>query len=150
MIEIERASLEDLLAAVDLFERYRGFYRCVAARAEAERFLRERLAQGDSTIFLARDRAQAGEAVGFMQLYPLFSSTAMKKLWLLNDLFVAESHRRRGVGESLIQAALELARSTGARGIFLETEATNAQAQALYTRMGLTKNENHFYGLDLR
>ena len=149
MIDVVRATPSDIAQVTSLFEKYRAFYRCAPAPGEAERFLTERLENGDSTIFLARAAGETGSpALGFTQLYPLFSSTAMKRLWLLNDLFVEESHRRRGIGERLIAAGIELARTTKARGLFLETEATNTRAQGLYEKMGFQRNGNYFYGLD--
>ena len=51
----------------------------------AENFLKERLENQDSEIFVAEEN---GILTGFTQLYPLFSSTRMKRYWLLNDLFV--------------------------------------------------------------
>jgi ribosomal protein S18 acetylase RimI-like enzyme len=149
MIKIERASTRDLTEVVDLFEKYRAFYHREPARGDAERFIGERLANGDSAIYLARDGGERARAVGLMQLYPLFSSTAMKRLWLLNDLYVEASHRRRGVARQLIGAAEELCRATGARGFFLETEATNTRAQALYESVGMSRIPSYFYGVDV-
>lgn len=150
MITIERASSEHLREVVPLFEKYRAFYRCDPAQERAESFLRERLEKGESVIFVARDVASApAKAVGFVQLYPLFSSTAMKRLWLLNDLFVEESQRGVGIGERLIVAGTELARSTQARGLFLETEPSNQRAHRLYEKMGFELVGNLFYGLEL-
>ena len=48
-----------------------------------------------------------------------------------------------------MEAGVKLARETDARGLFLETEPSNAAAQALYERMGFSRNSNFFYGLDL-
>jgi len=154
MIAIERAGTTDLDELVGLFEKYRAFYRCEPSTDGAQRFLGARLEQGDSVVFLARDRSEpeasaVGRAVGFTQLYPLFSSTAMKRLWLLNDLYVEDSHRRKGVARQLIASAAELCRSTGARGFLLETEATNARAQALYESVGMKRVTSFFYALDV-
>ena len=149
MIAIERATEQDLVDVVGLFEKYRAFYGRDAAPEAAQHFIAERLESGDSTIFLARDSAEDRRAVGLMQLYPLFSSTALKRLWLLNDLYVEESHRRKGVARELIASAVALCRSTGARGFFLETEATNARAQALYESVGMKRVTSFFYALDV-
>ena len=64
----------------------------------AENFLKERLENQDSEIFVAEEN---GILTGFTQLYPLFfSSTRMKRYWLLNDLFVNENHRGKGHSKS--------------------------------------------------
>ena len=56
--------------------------------------------------------------MGFVQLYPLFSSTARRprRLWLLNDLYVAPEARQGGVGRALMRRARRLAEETGAAG----------------------------------
>ena len=38
-----------------------------------------------------------GTGVGFVQLYPTFTSIGAKRAWVLNDLFVVPEARRRGV-----------------------------------------------------
>ena len=74
--------------------------------------------------------------LGFAQLYPSFSSTSMKRLWILNDLFVAPAHRRGGVGRALLAAAEDFARATVAKGLVLATQKTNPTAKALYEARG--------------
>jgi GNAT superfamily N-acetyltransferase len=54
----------------------------------------------------------------------------------LNDLFVAEDARRRGVGAQLLRAARDHALRTGAARLALSTAVTNTKAQALYERDG--------------
>ncbi|HMF43647.1 MAG TPA: GNAT family N-acetyltransferase, partial [Polyangia bacterium] len=99
----------------------------------ARQFLRERLQALDSVILVAeREKRLAG----FVQLYPSFSSVSMKRLWILNDLFVAPEHRRGGVGAALLAAAEHFAREDGSKGLVLATQKTNATAKALYERCG--------------
>lgn len=64
--------LADLADLVPLFSAYLDFYEVPAPEEQVRAFLAERLRQGDSTLFLARD-AEA-RALGFVQLYPLFAS----------------------------------------------------------------------------
>jgi len=73
---------------------------------------------------------------GFTQLYPLFSSTRMKRYWLLNDLFVNENHRGKGHSKALIEKAKELCIATNACGILLETDKTNEIGNQLYPNCG--------------
>ena len=94
----------------------------------ARRFLRGRLATGDSVVLLAFDGA---EALGFTQLYPSFSSLGMARIFILNDLFVAPAGRRSGVGAALLDAAAAFGRASGAVRLTLSTEATNTTAQSL-------------------
>lgn len=75
-------------------------------------------------------------AVGFTHLFPIFSSTRCRRLWLLNDLFVASEGRGQGVARALLRVAEQYARSTGACGLELATAHTNTPAQRLYESLG--------------
>jgi GNAT superfamily N-acetyltransferase len=141
MIRIQRATIEDVDSIVPLFEAYRLFYRQAGDPAGARAFLRARLERDESVIFLAFD----GElAVGFTQLYPLFSSAAMRRIFLLNDLFVAPEARGRGLGSALLSAAADFGRQEGALRLQLSTEVTNATAQAVYERAGWKRDLDFF------
>lgn len=74
---------------------------------------------------------------GFVQLFPVFLSVAMKRAYILNDLFVVEKYRRIGVAEQLMEAAFRYAEEQDARYITLETAVANVTAQALYEKVGM-------------
>jgi ribosomal protein S18 acetylase RimI-like enzyme len=118
---------------VVLFDAYRQFYRQPSEPERARRFLQERLERSESVIFLAQAE---GEAIGFTQLYPSFSSGAMAPIFILNDLFVSPEARRRGAGSALLRTAAEYGRRHGASRLTLSTELTNTAAQAVYERLG--------------
>jgi GNAT superfamily N-acetyltransferase len=138
MIKVRRAEAGDLATLAPLFESYRRFYEQPPELEKSRAFLRDRLANGDSVIFLAE---RDGTALGFTQLYPLFSSTACRRLWLLNDLFTVESARGQGVGRALMDAARDHAIQTGASGIELSTAHSNQPAQRLYESLGYARDE---------
>ena len=133
-IHIQPATMADLDTLVPLFDGYRQFYRQPADLPRARAFLAERIERDESLILLARDDDGAG--LGFTQLYPLFSSVRAVRTWLLNDLFVTSSARRRGVAGALLRAAAEQARTRGAASLSLSTALDNAPAQALYESLG--------------
>jgi len=132
---VRQAGPPDVDLVAPLFDAYRQFYRQPSDLALAREFLAERLDRQESVIFLAE---RDGCAVGFVQLYPLFSSTAARprRLWLLNDLFVAAAVRGGGVGRALLDRARRLAEETGAVGLELATARTNVGAQRLYQSLG--------------
>ncbi|MGJ8645856.1 MAG: GNAT family N-acetyltransferase [Marinomonas colpomeniae] len=150
MMDIRKAELNDLTPVVTIFEQYRDFYRCENNTELATDFIKSRIEQKESVIFIA-EVLNNGEKtiVGFTQLYPLFSSTAMKKLWLLNDLFVDVNYRKQGIAEQLIAASKALAKETNARGLMLETSSNNLPAQALYEKVGFTQSQSFYYELDV-
>ena len=145
---IHPATLHELDALVPLFDGYRQFYGQASDEAQARDFLTARLRLGESTILLARD-AQ-GVALGFTQLYPLFSSVRMVRTWLLNDLYVAPAARRLGVARALIEAAMAKAKAHGVASLSLSTAHDNLAAQALYESLGWRRDTQYReYGLVL-
>lgn len=123
--------------AVELFDQYRQFYQQPSDLAGARLFLAERLQKADATIFLAVEGEGSREkAIGFLQLYPIFSSTQMKPAWLLNDLFVVASERKMGVGRALMERARQFAMETRACELMLQTAVDNRNAQRLYESLG--------------
>jgi ribosomal-protein-alanine N-acetyltransferase len=57
----------------------------------------------------------------------------------LLNLSIAPAWQRRGHGSALLREAAAIARSRGARSMFLEVRPSNAGAQALYTRFGFRR-----------
>ncbi|AFZ34676.1 GCN5-related N-acetyltransferase [Stanieria cyanosphaera PCC 7437] len=137
-MEIFLAHLEHLEEVSRLFDQYRTFYRQPSDLKAATQFLQERFQKNDSIIFLASDR---GKMVGFTQLYPSFSSVSMKQVWILNDLFVEETSRKKGIAKLLMDAAEDFARQTKAIRIVLATQTFNLAAQSLYKSRGYTKDD---------
>lgn len=136
-VAIRRATPAHLDALAGLFDGYRQFYRRPSDLDAARAFLGERLAADDSVLLVAE---RDGTLVGFTQLYPLFSSVRMRRVWVLNDLFVAPDARRQGVARALMEGARAVAASTGAVALQLATEHDNRSAQALYEALGYERD----------
>ena len=144
-ITIRQAVLADLDAVVTLFDGYRQFYGQASDEAAAKAFLQARFEHGQSVVLLAESK---GQAVGFTQLYPSFSSVSMARVFVLNDLFVVPTARRMGVGEALLNAAADHARQLGAVRLSLTTNVQNLPAQSLYESMGWERDQK-FYAYHL-
>jgi len=145
-IEIRKAALADLEPLTSLFDQYRIFYKQESDLKGAEDFLRERIVNSESTIFYATEkREQAEIPVGFTQLYPSFSSASMKRLWILNDLFVAHEFRRQGVAEKLMARARAFVEENGGKRLTLATAHDNHAAQRLYGKCGYVRVEDFWY-----
>lgn len=147
-LHITEASFRDLDDAAVLFDQYRSFYGQTADLEGARGFLFNLMEHRESVILLARD-GQNGDAVGFAQLYPVFSSISMQRSWILNDLFVMESFRAKGIGKKLLSAVSDFAKQTKAKGIALETGSENKKAQKLYEELGYVRDED-FYNYYLK
>lgn len=142
VLDIKKASTEDIAKVAFLFDAYRVFYKQPSDLQKAFDFLDQRIAKEESVIFLAMLK---DEAVGFIQLYPIFSSVSLKRAWLLNDLFVAETARNQGVGEALLQEAKQYGKETDAAFIILQTADDNYKAQSVYEKNGWIKTQDFFY-----
>ncbi len=143
---ISRAGPADLDALATLFDAYRTFYGQTPDLPLARQWLRERLRFGESVVLVAK---RGGTVVGFVQLYPMFSSVRTARTWILNDLYVDAGARRRGVARALLDASAAFARGDGAAGISLETTQDNAAARALYRAAGWNEDATQWYSLPL-
>ncbi|NMH73521.1 GNAT family N-acetyltransferase [Bacillus sp. RO2] len=147
-MEIYQATMKDLEGAANLFNMYRTFYQQTSDLDGAKAFIKNRLENEDSVIYIAKINH---EYVGFTQLYPTFSSISMKQAWILNDMFVDSMARNQGVGGKLLQKAKEFANQTGAKSISLETTPDNVGAQRLYEKSGYKKDDQFYhYYLELK
>ena len=141
---IKQATKYDLEIVALLFDAYRQFYDKKSDIEGAKEFLIERIANNESVIYLAFDEKE--NAVGFVQLYPLFSSTRMKRFWMLNDLFVSPEFRGKGFSRELIEEAKSLCRKTDACAMLLETSVTNEIGNSLYPSADFQlRNDANFY-----
>jgi ribosomal protein S18 acetylase RimI-like enzyme len=140
---IREATLNDIPQLAILFDEYRVFYDKESDTSGAVDFLKERLKNKESVIFIALNAEI--KIAGYIQLYPLFSSTRMKRLWLLNDLYVNPAYRGKGYGEALLEAAKEFSKNTNACGLMLETAKTNTSANNLYLKNNWILDEEHNY-----
>ncbi len=151
-MHIRQATIQDVERLIPLFDGYRVFYRKATDLEGARSFLSERLTKKDSIIYIAFAKpvlsavevADSDIAIGFTQLYPIFSSVSMEPMYILNDLFIAPDYRSQGIGQSLIATVKELCRQEHQKGIVIQTETTNP-AQHLYERLGFKKDPDLHY-----
>jgi len=142
-MNIRKATIEDIEQLSVLFDAYRVFYEKTSDIKQANAFLSERINNHESEIYVAENEEK--KLVGFVQLYPIFSSTRMKRLWLLNDLFVDGHQRSKGVGIALIDKAKVLCKESDSCGMILETAKTNIIGNQLYPKTGFELDEEHNY-----
>lgn len=139
---IRQATINDLNQLSILFAQYRVFYEQPFEPDQANLFLKERLSKEESIVFIAIENDQY---TGFIQLYPSFSSVGMKKIWILNDLFVSADYRKKGIGQLLIDHVLAYCKETGRKKVVLSTAHDNINAQKLYEKLGFTRSDFYNY-----
>jgi GNAT superfamily N-acetyltransferase len=147
-IEIAPVSPAEYESLLPLIAAYQRFYEVGEIDTERNRtFFRRFLAPSDDGLLLgARDE---GELIGYACLYWHFSSLSAAESVLMNDLFVSEEARGRGVGRALIEASADIARERGAAHLEWATAPDNLTAQRLYDSTGAERSEWIQYELGL-
>jgi len=140
-VTVRQAILSDLDELASLLNGYRQFYGRESDVDAAREFLLARVNHGESILFIAHE---GDSPVGFTQLYPSFSSVSLARTFILNDLFVLERVRRKGVASKLMSAAVEFGGTLGAIRVTLSTAITNEAAQVLYHSLGWKRDEQFY------
>ena len=146
MIITRKATKEDINELTELFNLYRVWYNQPDEIAASKKFLLQRMEKEESVVFIAVDEKKL---VGFTQLYPIFSSVSLQRTWLLNDLYVQASARKKGVAVQLLEAAKQHGIETGSKWLLLQTGNDNFPAQSIYEKNGWKKMSDYFYELPL-
>jgi ribosomal protein S18 acetylase RimI-like enzyme len=143
-----KATTKDLDQLTYLFDQYAVFYKNPSNYEKHYAYLKERIENNEATVFVALDEADTNKLIGFALIYVTFSSLALNKILILNDIFVDSSARKKGIGEKLILQTVEFAKELGAHDIRLRTAKNNTIAQGLYHKMGFIR-EDYLYSYDL-
>lgn len=139
-MRIVQATLDHLDLLAPLFVKYREFYGMLPYPESSRKFLEKRLRRKESVIYLALPDDDDGKILGFCQLYPSFSSLSLKRVWILNDIYVAEEARRQLVADHLLQTARQMARETQAVRMRVSTSVNNEVAQKVYESIGFRED----------
>lgn len=141
-LTILRATSEHIDQLTPLFDAYRQFYGQRTDMRSAQQYLQKRFDDNAMTVFMAFVGARA---IGFVLMYPSFSSVSMAPIWILNDVYVAKEERRQGAGVALLERCQMYAIETGYRGITLATATNNVTAQHIYERMGWRRDRSFYH-----
>ncbi|ATR84915.1 N-acetyltransferase [Pseudomonas sp. FFUP_PS_473] len=139
-MRIIKATLEHLDLIAPLFVKYREFYGQPPYPESSRKFLEKRLKRGESVIYLALANDDDSKLLGFCQLYPSFSSLSLKRVWILNDIYVAEDSRRQLVADHLMRAAKKMAKETNAVRMRVSTSTNNDVAMKVYESIGFRED----------
>lgn len=144
MIKIIPAKKQHVSELVILFEAYRTFYKKEINIEKSTQFLVDRIENKESFIFIAIE-ITSEKIVGFVQLYPMFSSTRLDKILILNDLFVDVAFRGNGISQLLIERCKLFAQDFNALELVLETQKSNVIGNQLYPKVGFELDTEHNY-----
>ena len=138
-MRIVQATLEHLDLLTPLFIKYREFYGELPFPDSSRKFLETRLKRKESVIYLALADNE-DKLLGYCQLFPSYSSLSLKRVWILNDIFVAEDARRMLVADRLLQTAKQMAKDTNAVRMRVATSVSNEVAQKTYESIGFRED----------
>lgn len=140
-ITVRQAVFSDVGELSGLFDLYRVFQGKESNIEAARSFLQARFDHGESVVFMAHE---GSAPLGFAQIYPSYSSTALARVFILNDLFVHENGRRKGVASKLLAALEGYAWAHGAARVTLNVAIDNRPGRELYEAQGWRKDEQFF------
>lgn len=131
-------------------ELYEAFQRLVPQLTQnnpppSPDFLQILLREDSSTLLVARDETR--RIVGALNLTVYRVPTGIRSI--IEDVIVDQSARGQGIGEALMQRAIEIAKEKGASNIALTSNPIRAAANRLYLRMGFQKRETNAYQMKL-
>lgn len=145
-MQIQEPLIQHFSQLTKLYEEYLMFYNIRKPEKEISSFIQARIIRRESLVWICIDD-QNDEVLGFVNVYPHFSTLTLGSVWILNDLFVKESGRGKGIGKALILKVLEEATKQEIRSVHLETHHENHAAQKLYHSLNFKLNR-HFLHYD--
>lgn len=146
-IQVKKIYKTEYKLVVEMFNKYRIFYKQPSDLYLAENYLKERLENNQAHIFIACSE-DFNLLFGFTLLYPKFSSVSAKQNWHIGDLYVEPEFRKQGIGNMLLKHAINFATEQDAVFISLNTAIDNFTAQSVYDKFGFEKCEptlGYFY-----
>jgi GNAT superfamily N-acetyltransferase len=147
-VRIEPISPQQMDFLLPLIAAYQRFYGVEDVDDERNRaFFFRFIAPSEDGILLGAWHND--QMAGYACLYWHFTSLVPAETVLMNDLFVAEDQRGKGIGRALIDASTEVARKRGAHHLEWATTPDNTAAQHLYDSTGAERSEWVEYELGL-
>jgi GNAT superfamily N-acetyltransferase len=140
-ITVARVGDDDVADLLSLLRAYCDFYRVRPRDADLVALCRVLIADPDREGLQLIARDGDARAVGFATIYWTWSTAQADRLGVMNDLFVAEGSRGAGVAEALIDACRTECARRGVRRLAWQTAPENHRAQALYERIGATREQ---------
>jgi GNAT superfamily N-acetyltransferase len=147
---ITTATEADLLDLLPLMRGYCDFYEVDPSDDALLAMSRTLIADPEleGVQLIARD--DDGQAVGFATIFWTWTTLSASRLAVMNDLFVVADARGDGHADALIAECAERARARGATELAWQTARDNTRAQAVYARVGATRDERWLdYSLDV-
>jgi GNAT superfamily N-acetyltransferase len=149
---IQPVSADDLDDLLPLVRAYCDFYRATPSDEALLELSRALIADPvhDGVQLIARAAETDGDAVGFATVFWSWSTADAGRIGVMNDLYVAPAARGTGLAERLILACVECCAQRGVGVLEWQTAPGNVRAQAVYERVGATRESWLTYTLGVQ
>jgi GNAT superfamily N-acetyltransferase len=144
---IELVAEEDLRDLLPLMRGYCDFYKSNPSDDALLAMSRALIADPEREGLQLIGRDDQGRAIGFATIFWTWSTNAAARIGTMNDLFVAPDGRGSGAADALIRACVDRCRERGALRLEWQTALDNHRAQAVYERVGGTREQWYDYWL---
>ncbi len=134
----ERADIETLLEFMrEYYEFDHLSFDEQIARIASTKFV------GDESLGRVWLISYEGEAIGYLILTLGYSLEYGGRDAFIDEVYIRESHRRRGIGQRALTFAEDACRSLGVRALHLEVERANTNAHGLYRKVGFVDHDRY-------
>jgi GNAT superfamily N-acetyltransferase len=139
--ETSRVVEADLPELLPLVRAYCDFYAVAPTDDALLALSRALIADPDREGVQLIARNDGAQAVGFATVYWSWDTLIAARIGVMHDLFVRPPARCTGVADRLIEACVDECRRHRAAKLAWQTAHDNARAQAVYERVGATRDE---------
>lgn len=129
--------LEALLPLITEYHAFEGVDMPAAARREAAAGLLADPALGSVWAIVEEE-----EWIGYIALTHGYSIEFRGRDAFIDEIYLREGHRGRGIGAEVLAAVKARARRAGIRALHLEVDRGNRAAQSLYDKLGFELRGN--------
>lgn len=140
-VEIREASESDITGLLGMMRNFYAHERLPFEPSRSERLLRELMTHdGFGRVLLFLD---AGQLLGYLVLTFGYSLEFHGRDALVDEFYVVESERGRGIGTQALANVAGLCDALGIVAVHLEADHQNLRAYEFYKRMGFQPHKRH-------
>lgn len=139
-LKIRRIKPEDLLDLSKLVREFHKFEGIRSKEAQIRTVLKQMVSDPSAgTLWLA---CRGIDLVGYCALMYCFSIEYGGWGAMVDEIYLKESERGKGLGKRLLEHAIRAAEAEGVRALHLEVDKKNRRAQLLYSQLGFEAGEH--------
>lgn len=142
--KVNRSNMNDFIHLIGGLAHYEN----AAPPDEAAKRRLEADALSENPPFRAFVAYLGDRPIGYIIYYHTYSTYDGRRILFLEDIFVTEDVRKKGVGKDMFDFCLEEAKKQGCCGLQWAVLKWNENAIGFYERMGAKREDLHIYCID--